>query len=59
VLISPDDLASLEETIDVLSTSGALEEIREAEAEVARGETFDEQTIRGDLARRDPQARSA
>jgi prevent-host-death family protein len=59
VLISPDDLASLEETIDVLSTPGALEQIREAEAEVARGETFDEQTIRGDLARRDRQARSA
>jgi antitoxin YefM len=59
VLISPDDLASLEETIDVLSTPGALEDIRKAEAEVARGETFDEEAIRGDLARRDRQARSA
>ncbi|MGH3617714.1 MAG: type II toxin-antitoxin system Phd/YefM family antitoxin, partial [Pseudonocardiaceae bacterium] len=46
VLISPDDLASLEETLDILSTPGALEEIREAEREIARGETFDERTVR-------------
>jgi antitoxin YefM len=52
VLISPDDLASLEETLEILSTPGALEEIRAAEAEISRGETFDEQTIRDDLARR-------
>lgn len=56
VLISPDDLASLEETLDILSTPGALEELQEAEREVASGETFDEATIRADLARR---ARSA
>ena len=59
VLISPDDLASLEETLDLLSTPGAFEEIREGEAQVVRGETFDEQTIRGDLARRRPRADSA
>lgn len=52
VLISPDDLASLEETLDILSTPGALDEIGEAEAQVARGETVSEQTIRADLARR-------
>ncbi len=59
VLISPDDLASLEETLDILSTPGALEEIREAEREIARGETFDEGTIRADLARRARRADSA
>lgn len=59
VLISPDDLASLEETLDILSTPGALEGIREGEAQVARGETFDEQTIRADLARRTRRADSA
>ncbi|MDQ2791707.1 MAG: type II toxin-antitoxin system prevent-host-death family antitoxin [Pseudonocardiales bacterium] len=59
VLISPDDLASLEETLDILSTPGALEEIREAEREIARGETFDESTIRADLARRARHADSA
>jgi prevent-host-death family protein len=59
VLISPDDLASLEETLDILATPGALQEIREAEAQVARGETFDEHTIRADLARRTHTADSA
>lgn len=59
VLISPDDLASLEETLDILSTPGALEEIREAEAQVARGEAFSEATIRADLARRTRHADSA
>ncbi len=52
VLISPDDLASLEETLGILSTPGALESIRDAERELARGETFDEATIRADLAAR-------
>lgn len=52
VLIAPDDLASLEETLDILTTSGALDDIRAAEAEIDRGETFDEATIRADLAAR-------
>jgi len=38
VLISADELASLDETVDILSTPGALEEIRQAEAEIGRGE---------------------
>ncbi len=38
VLISPDDLAQLEETIDVLSDSDALADIREADAAYARGD---------------------
>jgi antitoxin YefM len=38
VLISPEDLASMEETRDVLSDPQALAAIREAEAEAARGE---------------------
>lgn len=38
VLISTDELASLEETVDILSTPGALEDITEAQAEVERGE---------------------
>ena len=59
VLISPDDLSSLEETLDILSTPGALEEIREAEHEVSRGETFDEATIRADLADRARRGKSA
>lgn len=38
VLVSPEDLAALEETLDVLSDPGALADVREAEAEHARGE---------------------
>lgn len=59
VLVSPEDLASLEETLDILSTPGALDEIREAENEIARGETFDESAIRADLAARSRHADNA
>lgn len=38
VLLSPDDLAALEETIDVLSDPEALADIREADAAYRRGE---------------------
>jgi antitoxin YefM len=38
VLISPDDLESLEETLDILSDPEAMSEIREARAELDRGE---------------------
>ncbi|MGI8595040.1 MAG: type II toxin-antitoxin system Phd/YefM family antitoxin [Solirubrobacteraceae bacterium] len=38
VLVSPDDLDSLEETLAVLSDSQALADIREAREELARGE---------------------
>lgn len=40
VIISPDDLAQLEETIDVLSDQNALAEIREADAAYARGDVI-------------------
>ncbi len=38
VLVSPEDLAALEETVDILSDPEAMAEIRQAEAEIARGE---------------------
>lgn len=38
MLISADELESLDETVDLLSIPGALEEIRKAEEEIARGE---------------------
>lgn len=44
--------AELEETADVLATPGALADIREAEAAISRGDTYDEETIREDLASR-------
>ena len=40
ILISPEDLAQLEETIDVLSDPAALEDIREADAAYVRGDVI-------------------
>ena len=37
VIISPADLENLEETLDLLATPGVLEEIRDAEREIAGG----------------------
>lgn len=41
VLISAEELDSLEETIDILSTPGALEDIRAAQAELDAGQGVD------------------
>ena len=38
VLLSPDDLAVLEETLEILADPEALADIREAETEANRGE---------------------
>jgi len=40
VLISPEDLAELEETLAVLSDPQALSDIREADAAYARGDVL-------------------
>lgn len=40
VIIGYEDLASLEETLEILSDPEAMTEIREAEIEVARGEVI-------------------
>jgi prevent-host-death family protein len=40
VIVAVSDLEALEETLDLLSTPGALEEIHAAEAEIARGEAI-------------------
>ena len=37
IIMSPDDLEGIEETLDILSTPGALEEIRAADADVRAG----------------------
>lgn len=54
VLVSPEDLESLEETLAVLSDPELMRQIRESEAEVERGEegvTLEE--LRAELDRRD------
>jgi antitoxin YefM len=40
IIMSPDDLEGIEETLDILSTPGALEEIRASDAEVRAGNYF-------------------
>jgi antitoxin YefM len=40
VLISPEDLAQLEETIDVLGNADALADIQEADTAYARGDVI-------------------
>ncbi|MGH2727191.1 MAG: type II toxin-antitoxin system Phd/YefM family antitoxin [Actinomycetota bacterium] len=46
VLISPDDLAALEETLDILSDPKAVEEIRKARSEIARGRGLTAEQLR-------------
>jgi antitoxin YefM len=46
VTISVSDLEAIEDTRDLLSIPGALDEIREAEAEIARGEAIGADELR-------------
>ena len=52
VIISVADLESLEETLDLLSTPGAVDEIRAAEAEIARGDAIGADELRRLMAER-------
>ena len=52
VILAVSDLEALVETLDLLSTPGALEQIRAAEAEVARGEATDAEELRRLMAER-------
>ncbi len=45
VLINPDDLESLEETVEVLSDPAVIRRLRKAQAEVERGEVVDEEQL--------------
>ena len=46
VLISADDLASLEETLEILGTPGALEAIRAGQDDAAAGRFVDSDEIK-------------
>lgn len=52
VLIAVSDLEALEETLDLLSTPGALEQIRQAEDDIAAGHAVDAAELRRLLADR-------
>lgn len=52
ILLSPEDLESLEETLDILAQPGALEEIRESAQDVAAGRTVSIEEVRAKFDRR-------
>lgn len=52
VLMAVSDLEALEETLDLLSTPGAVEQIRQAEADLAAGAGVDADELRRQLAAR-------
>jgi len=46
VLVSPDDLASLEETLDILSDKALMAQVAHARAEIDAGETVELPALR-------------
>lgn len=52
VIIAVSDLEALEETLDLLSTPGAVEQIRQAEADIAAGQAIDADELRRQMAAR-------
>jgi len=52
VIMAVSDLEALEETLDLLSTPGAVEQIRQAEADIAAGQAIDADGLRRQMAAR-------
>jgi antitoxin YefM len=52
VLISPDDLAALEETLDVLSSPEAMRQLAESRAAIAAGDVLDSDQLAALMAQR-------
>lgn len=52
VILAVEDYEALMETLEVLSDPRARADIRQAEAEIARGEVYDEAQVRAALASR-------
>lgn len=46
VILSPDDLESIEESLEILSNPKAMREIRRAEAEIDRGKSLTADELR-------------
>lgn len=51
VIMSPDDLSSLEETLDLLTTPGAVEAVREGADQLATGDSEPWDSLRADFGR--------
>ncbi|ADB49281.1 prevent-host-death family protein [Conexibacter woesei DSM 14684] len=49
VLISPDDLESLEETLAILSDRAMMEKVREGDAAIAAGDSISLEELRAQL----------
>lgn len=52
VILSPDELESLEETLEILSNPKAMREIRRAEADIERGRYVGAEELRKKYLRR-------
>lgn len=52
VLVSPDDLEALEETLDVLSDADLMAQLRQSQDELRRGDTYSEAELRELMAQR-------
>jgi prevent-host-death family protein len=52
VLISPDDLAALEETLDVLSSPEAMRQLAESRAAIVAGDLLDTDQLAALMAQR-------
>lgn len=52
VLVSPDELAAIEDTLDLLSDPNAMTQIRRAREEIARGEWVGEDELRARYLRK-------
>jgi antitoxin YefM len=52
VIMSPDELESLEETLDILSDPKAMREIRKAEAAIEAGDVVDAAALRDQFLHR-------
>ena len=57
ILISPEELESLEETLEILSDPAAMKRIRKAQREVERGDVLDEDELRQLIASRSARAK--
>jgi len=53
VLVSPEDLEALEETLDLLSQPGILDEIRRAEADIDAGSGLSAADVRSRYVRQE------